>query len=67
MKMSKLNVGDVFVKGNNERLFRGLSSDGIIVFYQTKTDIRRKRVTGVRIDVFEEWLDGAKLKEEVTT
>lgn len=62
MIITKLNVGDVLVKGNHERLFRGLSADYIMVFYQTKTDIRRKRITGVRVDDFEDWLNGARLK-----
>ncbi|WP_342510536.1 hypothetical protein MKY34_11165 [Sporosarcina sp. FSL K6-1522] len=67
MNVTELNVGDVLVKGNHERLFRGLTVDRIMVAYQSKTDIRRKRVTIVRVDVFEEWLNGAKLKSEVTT
>lgn len=63
MKISELKVGDVLVKGNHERLFRGF--DGHFVAYQTKTDIRRKRVTGVPPFVFAEWMNGAKLKEEM--
>lgn len=65
MKVNELTVGDVLVRGNRERLFRGF--DGLFVVYQTKSDIRMNLVTGVRIDEFEKWLDGAKLREEVTT
>ena len=64
MKVTGLNAGDVLVKGNHERLFGGL--DGTMVAYQTKTDIRRKMVMIVRVDIFEEWLDGAQLKSGMT-
>lgn len=62
MKFSDLKVGDVLVKGNQERLFRGF--DGLFVAYQTKTDIKRKRVSGVPPSDFIVWMTGAKLKSE---
>lgn len=64
LRIADLKPGDVVVKGNHERIVKGF--DGIIVVYQSKTDIRKNRVTGVRIDVFAKWLDGAKMKNEVT-
>lgn len=61
MKLSELKIGDVLIKGNRERLFRGC--DAFMVAYQTKTDIRNKRITGIPIADFEAWLKGAELKE----
>jgi len=62
MNINELNVGDVLVKGNHERLFRGF--DGLFVAYQTKTDIKRNRVSGVPPSDFAMWMTGAKLKSE---
>lgn len=63
MKVHELTAGDVLVKGRYERLFRGL--DRMMVAYQTKTDIRKNRITIVRRNIFEDWMVGAKLKSEV--
>ena len=63
LRITDLKSGEVVGKGNHERLVSGF--DGIIVVYQTKTDIRRNKVTDVRVDIFEKWLEGAEIKSEV--
>lgn len=63
MKIMELKPGDVLVRGNQERLIRGI--DSRFVIYQSKTDIRRKRVTGIPHSVFAEWMSDAEYKEKV--
>ncbi|AGR46627.1 hypothetical protein vBBak6_074 [Bacillus phage v_B-Bak6] len=58
----KLEVGQVWVKGNREKTIVGF--DAFYMYYKTKTDIKKGTTTGVRRSVFRDWVtSGAMLKK----
>lgn len=57
-----LAVGQVWVKGTREKVIYGF--DTFYMYYQTKTDLKKGTVTGVRRSIFRKWLtSGAMLKK----
>lgn len=57
-----LEVGQVWVKGNREKTI--YEFDEMWMYYQTKTDLKKGTVTGVRRSIFRKWLrSGAMLKK----
>ncbi|AZU99091.1 hypothetical protein pW4_76 [Bacillus phage pW4] len=54
--------GQTWVKGNRERTI--VDVGGFMIYYQTKTDIKRGSVTGERTNLFLKWIiKGAMLKK----